>query len=60
MYVTILGGLGLGNNDDQLNNPTSIAFDSDGSMYVTDTGNNRIQKFMLNDIFNQKEDLNKE
>jgi len=31
----------------QLNEPHSLAFDSDGSLYVSDTGNNRTQKFQI-------------
>jgi sugar lactone lactonase YvrE len=31
----------------QLNGPFSLAFDSDGSLYVTDTANNRTQKFQI-------------
>ena len=32
---------------DQLNAPNSIAFDSHGSLYVSDTNNHRVQKFSL-------------
>jgi sugar lactone lactonase YvrE len=31
----------------QLNVPTSIAFDSSGSLYVNDELNNRVQKFQI-------------
>jgi sugar lactone lactonase YvrE len=31
----------------QLYEPYSLAFDSNGSLYVSDTGNNRIQKFQI-------------
>jgi sugar lactone lactonase YvrE len=31
----------------QLNGPQSLAFDSDGSLYVSDSLNNRIQKFQI-------------
>lgn len=34
-----------GGGDGQFRGPSSIAFDSKGDMYVTDSGNNRIQKF---------------
>ena len=42
------GGWGIG--PDQLNAPSAITFDSSGSLYVSDYGNNRVQKFkLLND-----------
>ncbi|CAF1123001.1 unnamed protein product [Adineta ricciae] len=38
------------NNPNQLKGPQDLAFDSDGSLYVSDTYNNRVQKFqILND-----------
>lgn len=39
------GAKGLAAN--QLNRPVSIAFDSQGSLYVSDRDNNRIQKFQI-------------
>ncbi|CAM4786685.1 unnamed protein product [Rotaria magnacalcarata] len=33
----------------QLNSPFTIVFDSQGSLYVSDTGNNRVQKFLVYD-----------
>jgi sugar lactone lactonase YvrE len=36
-----------GNTSTQLNWPESLAFDSDGSLYVSDSYNNRIQKFQI-------------
>ena len=36
-----------GSASDQLSNPQSMAFDSYGNIYVTDTNNNRVQKFLL-------------
>ncbi len=36
-----------GQLSDQLSFPTSIGFDSSGNMYITDTGNERVQKFFL-------------
>ena len=36
-----------GIDSSQLSDPNSIAFDSSGSMYVSDTRNNRVQKFEL-------------
>lgn len=38
----------LGPNSGYLNNPTALALDEAGSLYVTDTDNNRVQKFMNN------------
>ena len=36
-----------GISSNQLNEPSSITFDSDGSLYVNDFGNNRVLKFEL-------------
>ncbi|CAF4131603.1 unnamed protein product, partial [Adineta steineri] len=36
-----------GSASNQLLNPATVSFDSYGNMYVTDTGNSRIQKFIL-------------
>jgi sugar lactone lactonase YvrE len=42
-----------GTNANQLNFPVGLAFDSDGSLYISDSNNNRIQKFeILNDQSN--------
>jgi sugar lactone lactonase YvrE len=38
-----------GAQTNQLNFPTGVAFDSNGSMYVSDQNNNRIQKFQILD-----------
>lgn len=38
---------GGGDDPDQLNGPLSLAFDSDGSLYVSDHNNHRIQKFTI-------------
>jgi hypothetical protein len=37
-----------GSASDQLNHPQSLAFDSFGNLFVVDTDNNRVQKFLLN------------
>ena len=36
-----------GNRTDKLNNPSAVALDSDGLLYVSDQLNNRVQKFSL-------------
>jgi DNA-binding beta-propeller fold protein YncE len=36
-----------GSSDDFLRNPVGISFDSDGNLFVADTGNHRVQKFFL-------------
>jgi hypothetical protein len=36
-----------GSSSDQLSIPTSLSFDSFGNIFVADTGNSRIQKFLL-------------
>ena len=38
---------GPGSALDQLENPRTLAFDSQGNMYVTDMDNDRVQKFFL-------------
>jgi sugar lactone lactonase YvrE len=43
--VACTGGSGIGAN--QLNSPVDLAFDSNGSIYVSDHANNRIQKFQI-------------
>ena len=41
-----IGGFGsYGSGAGQFNNPTDVALDSQGNIYITDTGNNRIQIF---------------
>lgn len=42
-YLSEFGG--MGSAPGQFNHPTGIAIDKDGFVYVTDTNNNRIQKF---------------
>ena len=39
-----------GSASDQLSYPMSLSFDSYGNIFVTDTGNNRIQKFVWQQI----------
>lgn len=45
--TTIAGSGASGSASDQLSSPTSIAFDSQGNLYVCDRKNHRIQKFAL-------------
>ena len=46
--ITIAGDTnGGGNRSDQLSYPSSLKFDRDGNIYVSDTRNHRIQKFIL-------------
>ena len=49
-YFTQWGSRGNGNG--QFNNPSGIAVDSLGNVYVADSGNNRIQKFAISDDTN--------
>lgn len=47
--VTVAGGNGVGSNPNQLNNPTDVYFSKkNGSLYVADRSNNRIQKWTKN------------
>jgi PKD repeat protein len=48
-FVTKWGSLGTGNG--QFNNPTDLAVDNSGNVYVSDKGNNRIQKFASNGTY---------
>src|SRR4051812_11467904 len=50
-HVFLKGWGSQGNGEGQLNNPTGIAVDSFGNVYVLDTGNNRIQKFDSNGTY---------
>ncbi|CAF4893317.1 unnamed protein product, partial [Rotaria socialis] len=43
----IAGGNGHGNQLNQLHSPISFSFDQEGNMYVSDSGNHRIQKFNI-------------
>jgi len=44
----------FGTEDSQFDRPRGIAVDSDGNVYVADSGNNRIQKFTSTGIFLDK------
>lgn len=47
-FRCIVGCSGIaGSANDQLSNPWSFSFDSDGNMFVSDRGNSRVQKFLL-------------
>ncbi|HET9806953.1 MAG TPA: SBBP repeat-containing protein, partial [Nitrososphaeraceae archaeon] len=48
-FVDQFGGKGSGNG--QLLTPHSIDIDKDGNIYVTDTGNNRVEKYSSNGNF---------
>ncbi|CAF4243553.1 unnamed protein product [Adineta steineri] len=41
----IVGGNGVGNGPNQLNSPSGLLFDRKGNLYVSDRGENRVQKF---------------
>jgi sugar lactone lactonase YvrE len=43
--VTVAGGNSSGANSNQLNSPVDISVDASGNVYVTDTNNNRVQKW---------------
>lgn len=46
-FRCLVGCLGRGSASNQLHYPRSMAFDSYGNLFVTDTFNDRIQKFIL-------------
>ena len=46
-YRCIIGCTGPGSASNQLYQPTSLSFDSYGNLYIADTYNNRVQKFLL-------------
>ncbi|CAF4286899.1 unnamed protein product, partial [Rotaria sordida] len=43
----IVGDRGEGSRSDQLSEPSDLSFDSDGNLYVVDSGNNRVQKYPI-------------
>jgi DNA-binding beta-propeller fold protein YncE len=43
----IAGGNGQGSESYQFNGPKGIRFDSNGNLFVVDSGNNRVQKFIF-------------
>ena len=45
--TVIVGGNGSGAAADQLNSPSDIAFDEEGNIYIADTNNHRVQKFLI-------------
>jgi len=46
--ITIAGGNGEGNNANQLICPHGVAVDEKGNIFIADTYNDRIQKWMKN------------
>ena len=46
-FRCVIGCAGSGSTPNQLTNPTSISFDSFGNLFIVDSGNRRIQKFLL-------------
>ncbi|CAF4200688.1 unnamed protein product, partial [Adineta steineri] len=48
-YGTVVaGGNGAGSGANQLNNPRSILVDSQGTLYISDGNNNRVQRWLQN------------
>ncbi len=45
--VCIVGCGATGTGANQLFGPRDLKFDSSGNLYVSDQGNNRVQKFMI-------------
>ena len=43
--ITVAGGNGLGDANNQLNNPYGVYVDDSGNVYVADTKNHRVQKW---------------
>ena len=49
-FHCIIGCNGSGSSSNQLSYPDRMAFDSKGSIFVTDTGNSRVQKFLVSTL----------
>ncbi|CAF1264590.1 unnamed protein product [Adineta ricciae] len=49
-FYCIIGCNGSGSSSNQLSYPDRMAFDRNGSIFVTDTGNSRIQKFSISTL----------
>ena len=45
--ITIAGGFGPGNGSHQLNTPRDLAVDDQNTLYIADTLNHRIQRFLV-------------
>ena len=45
----VVGDCVEGDNDNQLNGPSGIAFDNENNLYVVNQENNRVQKFTVCD-----------
>jgi streptogramin lyase len=58
-FRCVVGCSGSGNQSNQLNSPRSMAFDSYGNMFVVDTSNKRVQKFLLASNISGEFDKNK-
>ena len=46
--ITVAGGNGRGSNANQLNSPGGVSVDEKGNIFIADTLNHRIQKWMKN------------
>ena len=51
-YYNIVNSFGeKGDGDGEFNSPSDVTIDSNGYVFVTDSGNNRVQKFSFNGTF---------